>query len=82
MDGHGVPLSIIVTGASRHDVTQLELVLDEIVIARPFDVEQHLCAEKGYSGKPALKAITETYLALLYMAAAIIAFRKIVVICG
>lgn len=57
MDGRGVPLSIVVTGANRHDVTQLELVLDEIVIARPEDVEQHLCADKGYSGDPPLKAI-------------------------
>jgi putative transposase len=123
-----------VTGANRHDVTQLELVLDEIIIERPEDIEQHLCADKGYSGNPALKAmierkyipyvkqrgeeiqekkmipgykarrwvvevchswfnrfrkllvryekLTETYLALLHMAAAIIAFRKTGVIYG
>ncbi len=35
LDGRGVPLSLVVTGANRHDVTQLELVLEEIVIARP-----------------------------------------------
>jgi transposase len=115
-------------------VTQLELVLDEIAIERPEDIEQHLCADKGYSGKPAIKAmtdrsyiphvkqrgeeiqekrtipgykarrwvvevshswfnrfrkllvryekLTETYMALLHMAAAIIAFRKIGVIYG
>lgn len=56
MDERGVPLSIVVTGANRHDVTQLCTVLDNIVIARP-DVEQYLCADKGYSGKPALLAI-------------------------
>jgi len=133
-DGRGVPLSIVVTGANRHDVSQLELVLDEIVIERPKDIEQHLCADKGYSGEPALNAmidrnyiphvkqrgeeiqekrtvpgykarrwvvevshswfnrfrkllvryekLTETYLALLHMAAAIIAFRKIGIIYG
>ena len=122
------------TGANRHDVSQLELVLDEIVIERPKDIEQHLCADKGYSGEPALNAmidrnyiphvkqrgeeiqekrtvpgykarrwvvevshswfnrfrkllvryekLTETYLALLHMAAAIIAFRKIGIIYG
>ena len=30
VDGRGVPLSIVVTGANRHDVTQLGAVLDEI----------------------------------------------------
>ena len=115
-------------------MTQLELVLDEIVIERPEDIKQHLCADKGYSGKPAVKAMTdrnyiphvrkrgeeiqekrtipgykarrwvvevshswfnrfrkllvryekftETYMALLHMAAAIIAFRKTGVIYG
>jgi len=114
-------------------VSQLELVLDEIVIKRP-DTEQHLCADKGYTGEPAQQAIkkrnyiphvkqrgeeiqekktnpaykarrwvvevthswfnrfrkllvryeklTETHEALLHMAAAIIAFRKIGVIYG
>jgi transposase len=123
-----------VTGANRHDVTQLELVLDEIIIERPKDIEQHLCADKGYSGNPALNAmterkyiphvkqrgeeiqekktipgykarrwvvevchswfnrfrkilvryekLTETYMALLHMAAAIIAFRKTGIIYG
>jgi transposase len=108
--------------------------LDEIVIERPEDIDQHLCADKGYSGEPALQAITardyiphvkqrgeeiqeknvnpnykarrwvvevshswfnrfrkllvryekltETYMALLHMAAAIIAFRKTGVIYG
>jgi putative transposase len=133
VDERGVPLSIVVTGANRHDVSQLELVLDEIVIERP-DTVQHLCADKGYTGEPAQKAIkdrnyipnvkqrgeeiqekkdnpqfrcrrwivevahswfnrfrkllvryeklTETYEALLHMAAAIIAFRKAGVIYG
>jgi transposase len=134
VDGRGVPLSIVVTGANRHDVTQLELVLDEIVITCPECVEQHLCADKGYSGEPAYQAIMDrnyiphikqrgeeiqekkadpayknrrwvvevahswfnrfrkllvryeklntTYLALLHMAAAIIAFRKTGIIYG
>ena len=126
-------MSIVVTGANRHDVSQLELVLDEIIIERP-DTVQHLCADKGYTGEPAQKAIkdrnyiphvkqrgeeiqekkdnpqfrcrrwivevahswfnrfrkllvryeklTETYKALLHMAAAIIAFRKAGLIYG
>lgn len=127
-------MSIVVTGANRHDVSQLELVLDEIVIERPEEVVQHLCADKGYAGEPAQKIIkerkyipqvkqrgeeitakktipgyrarrwvvevthswfnrfrkllvryekmTESYEALLHLAAAIIAFRKIGVIYG
>ena len=58
MDERGVPLSIVVTGANRHDVSQLELVLDEITIERP-DTEQHLCADKGYTGEPAQQAIKD-----------------------
>jgi len=63
VDARGVQLSLVVTGAHRHDVTQLELVLDEIIIDRPAHekVEQNLCADKGYTGKPALKAIEEKY---------------------
>ena len=122
------------TGANRHDVSQLELVLDEIVIERPEDIDEHLCADKGYSGEAALRAmmnrnyiphvkqrgeeienkrtipsykarrwvvevshswfnrfrkllvryekLTETYMALSQMAAAIIAFRKTGIIYG
>lgn len=109
-------------------MSQLELVLDEIIIERPDDIEQNLCADKGYSGQPAFDAminrkyiphvkqrgeeiqekktipgyrarrwvvevshswfnrfrkllvryekLADTYMALLHMAAAIIAFRK------
>ena len=38
-------------------MTQLELVLEEIIIERPQDIEQHLCADKGYDGQDALKII-------------------------
>ena len=39
-------------------MSQLVLVLDEIVIDRP-DTEQNLCADKGYTGEPAQKAIKD-----------------------
>jgi len=58
VDERGVPLSIVVTGANRHDVSQLAAVLDAIVIERPNTV-QHLCADKGYSGEPAQQAIKD-----------------------
>ena len=134
MDGRGVPLSIVVTGANRHDVSQLDLVLNEIVIMPSKDIEQNLSADKGYSGEPAYQSMTDrhyiphvkqrgeeiqekktnpeykarrwvvesahswfnrfrkllvryeklndTYMALLYLAAAIIAFRKTGIIYG
>ena len=53
VDGRGVPVSLVVSGANRPDVTQLEIVLDQIVLERPDDIEQRLCADKGYYGDPA-----------------------------
>jgi transposase len=53
-------LSLVVTGANRHDVTQLEAVLDTIVVQRPTvtaNSPQHLCADAGYVGQPALDSI-------------------------
>jgi transposase len=112
----------------------LKIVLDEIIIDRPDAEPQHLCADKGYAGKPAQQIIKErnyiphvkqrgeeitakktvpgykarrwivevthswfnrfrkllvryekttaSYMALLHMAAAIIAFRKTGIIYG
>jgi transposase len=60
VDAHGIPLSIIVTAANRHDVSQLEPVLDAIVVRRPrvrARHRQHLCADAGFRGAPAEKAI-------------------------
>ena len=132
MEERGVPLSIVVTGANRHDVTQIKSVLGGIVIKKPDNVIQNLCADKGYFGKPALQLMIEhqyiphvrargeeaiaikqgfkahrwivevahawfnrfrkilvryeklqsSYEALLYLTAAIIAYRKIGVIYG
>lgn len=134
MDGRGVPLSLVVAGANRHDVTQLELVLEQIVIERPTDIQQNLCADKAYDSQAALKTIvshgyiphvkrrgeeiqekkrnpswkarrwvvevshswfnrfrkilvryeklSDTYMALLHLAAAIIAYRKVGIIYG
>ena len=59
VEGEGVPLAIVVTGANRHDVTQLEAMLDSIVVERPdpFEYPQNLCLDKGYSGEPALEIV-------------------------
>ena len=60
VDGRGVPLSIVVTGANRHDVSQLQAVLDGVMVDRPNPLKRrskHLCADAGYTGAPALKII-------------------------
>ena len=62
VDGRGVPLSLVVTGANRHDVSQLEAVLDAIVVKRPRPPKRrskHLCADAGYTGTPALAIIVK-----------------------
>ena len=58
----GVPLSLVVTGANRHDVSQLQAVLDGVMVNRPNPPHRrnkHLCADAGYTAAPALKIIEE-----------------------
>ena len=61
MDGRGVPLSIVVTGANRHDVSQLETVLKN-KIAKPVMRRQkeNLCADAGYAGKAPRQTILKS----------------------
>jgi hypothetical protein len=49
VDGAGTPLALAVTGANRHDVSQLETMTDSVVIERPdiFEHSQHLCLDIG-----------------------------------
>ena len=58
--GRGVPLPLVVTGAHRHDVSQLAAVLEAIVVKRPLPPQRRskpLCADAGYTGAPALAII-------------------------
>lgn len=60
VDGRGVPLSLVVTGANAHDVTQLDAVLRAIMVKRKAPStrhSKHLCADAGYRGRPALRII-------------------------
>lgn len=60
MDGRGVPLSLVVTGANEHDVTQLDQVLSAIMVKRKMPStrrSKHLCADAGYRGRPTLAII-------------------------
>jgi len=58
VDGRGIPLSIAVTGANRHDVTQTETVLEAVTgtQARPSKRRSNpLCADAAYTGRAAEK---------------------------
>ena len=62
VDGRGVPLSLVATGANRHDVSQLDVVLGAIMVDRTslaIRRHKHLCADAGYTGAPALKIIED-----------------------
>src|SRR5918994_1090522 len=50
VDQRGAPLSVVLTGANRHDkISAVELIVS-IALKRPAQKEQHLCAEKAYDG--------------------------------
>lgn len=57
MDGRGVPLSLIASGANVHDVKLLAATLDAIVLAAPEGSTQRLCADAAYRGQPARQQI-------------------------
>ena len=44
-------MSIVVTGANRHDVTQVETVLKSRIRKPRGRTQQNLCADAGYSGE-------------------------------
>jgi transposase len=50
-EGNGVPISIVVDGANRHDMKLTEPTLDAIVVERPeatAETPQGMCLDKGY----------------------------------
>jgi len=62
VDGRGVPLSLVVSGANVHDCKRLDAVLAGIVVKRknpPHRRSKHLCADAGYRGAEHLRTIEE-----------------------
>ena len=60
LDGRGVPLSLIVTGANVNDGKRIDEVLGAIMVNRdrtPFRRSKHLCADAGYRGADYLRII-------------------------
>lgn len=52
-DEKGLPLSVVLAGANRHDIKLLNETLDGIVVVRPESTEeepQNLCLDAGYVG--------------------------------
>lgn len=60
MDGRGTPLSIVVTGANRHDVSQLQAVLKNRVV-KPImkGQSENLCADAGFTGEEPRKIMVK-----------------------
>jgi putative transposase len=48
VDKRGMPLAIHITGANDHDKWSADELIISIVVKRPKQKKQHLCADKGY----------------------------------
>lgn len=57
VDARGVPLSLVASGANRHDVKLLEATLAQRQASPPDDTPCHLCADAGYKGQAASDSI-------------------------
>jgi putative transposase len=60
-DGKGIPLSVAVDGANRHDKTLVKETIDTIIIQRPSHrIIQNICMDKGYDF-PDVRELVEDY---------------------
>ena len=61
VDEKGAPLALHITSANEHDKWSADDLLAGIVIERPDpeEVEQHLCADKGYDFEDVHEAVTQ-----------------------
>jgi len=48
VDGRGAPISIVLSGANRHDKVSAIALIVSVVTKSPAHNEQHLCADKAY----------------------------------
>jgi putative transposase len=63
VDGNGVPLSVSVDGANRHDMKMTKPTLQNVVINKPeptIKSKQHMCMDKGYD-YPEVYELLENY---------------------
>jgi len=60
-EGKGIPLSVAVDGANRHDKMLVKETLDSIIVERPsHKVIQNICMDKGYD-YPDIEELVEEY---------------------
>lgn len=59
-DGNGIPLSVTVDGANRHDKKLVEGTLEAIIVERPSPEEVDICMDKGYD-YPDVRELVEEY---------------------
>src|SRR5687768_7264478 len=48
VDGRGAPISVMLTGANRHEKVSAMGLMCSVTLKRPAHKEQHLCADKAY----------------------------------
>jgi putative transposase len=51
VDGKGVPLGVVVSGANKHDMKLTKTTLQNVVIDKPeptIKSKQHICLDRGY----------------------------------
>ena len=62
-DGAGIPLSVAIEGANRHDAKLLVATLEGLVVARPAweeeDDQQHMCLDAAYDSEPVREELKE-----------------------
>jgi transposase len=51
VDERGAPLSVVLSGANRHDKTAAMDLIVSVLVKRPLHKEQHLCADKAYDAE-------------------------------
>lgn len=62
-EGNGIPLSVAIDGANRHDMKMAEATLEGIITERPKpteDAPQNMCLDKGYD-YPAVRELVEKW---------------------
>jgi len=61
-EGNGIPLSVAVDGANRHDKKLVKCTLDAIIVERPSseEVDQNMCMDKGYDF-PDIRELVKEY---------------------
>lgn len=61
VDQQGAPLALYITGANEHDKWSADDLMAGILVERPDpeEVEQHLCADKGYDYQDVHEAVAE-----------------------